>query len=93
MVHRAVKSWCARTNTPREEIFITTKLWDADHGYESAFNALVDSLKKFGLDYFDLYLLHSPAECEQKRLDSWRTLETAQKLGIVKSIGVSNFGA
>jgi 2,5-diketo-D-gluconate reductase A len=66
---------------------------NADHGYESAFNALVDSLKKFGLDYFDLYLLHSPAECEQKRLDSWRALETAQKLGIVKSIGVSNFGA
>lgn len=90
---RAVKSWCARTGTPREEIFITTKLWDADHGYESAFNALVDSLKKFGLGYFDLYLLHSPAECEQKRLDSWRALETAQKFGIVKSIGVSNFGA
>jgi diketogulonate reductase-like aldo/keto reductase len=92
-IHRAVKSWCSRTGTPREEIFVTTKLWDADHGYESAFNALVDSLKKFGLDYFDLYPLHSPAECEQKRLDSWRALETAQKLGIVKSIGVSNFGA
>ena len=90
---RAVKAWCARTGTPREEIFITTKLWDADHGYESAFNALVDSLKKFDLSYFDLYLLHSPADCEQKRLDSWRALETAQKLGIVKSIGVSNFGA
>lgn len=90
---RAVKTWCDRTGTPRSEIFITTKLWDADHGYESAFNALVDSLKKFGLEYFDLYLLHSPAECPQKRLDSWRALETAQKLGIVKSIGVSNFGA
>lgn len=90
---RALKRWCERTGTPREEVYITTKLWDADHGYEATFNALVDSLKKFGLEYFDLYLLHSPADCETKRLESWRALETAQKLGKVKSIGVSNFGA
>lgn len=90
---RALKSWCERTGVPREEVFITTKLWDADHGYEATFNALIDSLKKFQLEYFDLYLLHSPAECETKRLESWRALETAQKLGKVKSIGVSNFGA
>lgn len=90
---RALKRWCERTGTPREEVYITTKLWDADHGYEPTFNALVDSLKKFGLEYFDLYLLHSPSDDEAKRLESWRALETAKQLGIVKSIGVSNFGA
>ncbi|CAM1504264.1 Fc.00g018550.m01.CDS01 [Cosmosporella sp. VM-42] len=90
---RAIRRWLERTGTPREEIFICSKLWDADHGYEATFEALCDSLNKFGLDYLDLYLIHSPAECEQKRLESWRALETAQKLGKVKSIGVSNFGA
>ncbi|KAH6899807.1 NADP-dependent oxidoreductase domain-containing protein [Thelonectria olida] len=90
---RAIRAWLERTGTPREDVFITSKLWDADHGYEATFNALCESLDKFGLDYLDLYLIHSPAECEEKRLESWRALETAQRLGKVKSIGVSNFGA
>ncbi|OAR01083.1 hypothetical protein LLEC1_04611 [Akanthomyces lecanii] len=81
------------TGTPRDEVFICSKLWDADHGYEATFNALCSSLDKFGLDYLDLYLIHSPADDEEKRLESWRALETAQRLGKVKSIGVSNFGA
>ncbi|KAK7422705.1 hypothetical protein QQX98_001493 [Neonectria punicea] len=90
---RAIRRWLERTGTARSEVFICSKLWDADHGYEATFNALCESLDKFGLDYLDLYLIHSPAECEQKRLESWRALETAQRLGKVKSIGVSNFGA
>ncbi|KAL3951928.1 hypothetical protein ACCO45_013645 [Purpureocillium lilacinum] len=90
---RAIRRWLEKTGTPREDVFICSKLWDADHGYEATFNALCSSLDKFGLDYLDLYLIHSPAEDEQKRLESWRALETAQKLGKVKSIGVSNFGA
>ncbi|GAB0136820.1 hypothetical protein EsDP_00005108 [Epichloe bromicola] len=90
---RAIRRWLGKTGTPREEVFICSKLWDADHGYEATFNALCSSLEKFGLDYLDLYLMHSPAEDEQKRLESWRALETAQKLGKVRSIGVSNFGA
>jgi diketogulonate reductase-like aldo/keto reductase len=90
---RALKRWLEKTGTPREEVFITTKLWDADHGYEATFNALCDSLQKFQLEYFDLYLLHSPSDDKEKRLQSWRALETAQKLGKVHSIGVSNFGA
>lgn len=90
---RAIRAWLERTGTPREEVFVTSKLWDADHGYEATFNALCESLDKFGLDYLDLYLIHSPAECEIKRLESWRALETAQRLGKVRSIGVSNFGA
>ncbi|GAO18376.1 uncharacterized protein UV8b_05392 [Ustilaginoidea virens] len=90
---RAIRRWLEKTGTPREEVFICSKLWDTDHGYEATFNALCDSLDKFGLDYLDLYLIHSPAEDEQKRLQSWRALETAQRLGKAKSIGVSNFGA
>ncbi|KAF2723717.1 aldo/keto reductase [Polychaeton citri CBS 116435] len=90
---RALKSWLEQTGTPREEVFVTTKLWDADHGYEATFNALCDSLEKFQLDYFDLYLIHSPSDDREKRHESWRALETAQKLGKVRSIGVSNFGA
>lgn len=90
---RAIRRWLERTNTPREEVFVCSKLWDADHGYEATFGALCDSLEKFGLEYLDLYLIHSPSDDEEKRLASWRALETAQRLGKVKSIGVSNFGA
>ncbi|KAG6043655.1 hypothetical protein E4U17_000885 [Claviceps sp. LM77 group G4] len=90
---RAIRGWLQKTGTPREEVFVCSKLWDADHGYEATFQALCSSLEKLGLDYLDLYLIHSPAEDEQKRLESWRALETAQRLGKVKSIGVSNFGA
>ncbi|EEY19539.1 2,5-diketo-D-gluconic acid reductase A [Verticillium alfalfae VaMs.102] len=89
---RAIRRWLERTGTPREEVFVCSKLWDADHGYEATFEALCASLDKFGLDYLDLYLLHSPADDDEKRLASWRALETAQRLGKVKSIGVSNFG-
>ncbi|KAK0764873.1 hypothetical protein N5P37_002345 [Trichoderma harzianum] len=90
---RAIRRWMKKTGTPREEIFVCSKLWDSDHGYEATFNALCSSLDKMGLEYLDLYLIHSPAEDEVKRLESWRALETAQRLGKVKSIGVSNFGA
>jgi diketogulonate reductase-like aldo/keto reductase len=90
---RAIRRWMEKTGTPREEIYVCSKLWDADHGYEAAFEALCTSLDKFGLDYLDLYLIHSPAEDEAKRLETWRALETAQRLGKVRSIGVSNFGA
>lgn len=90
---RAIRAWMERTNTPREEIYVCSKLWDADHGYEATFKALCDSLDKFGLEYLDLYLIHSPADDEEKRLASWRALEDAKRLGKVRSIGVSNFGA
>lgn len=90
---RAIRRWLEKTGTPREEVFVCSKLWDSDHGYEATFNALCTSLDKFGLDYLDLYLIHSPADDADKRHESWRALETAQRLGKVKSIGVSNFGA
>merc|ERR1711939_745638 len=71
---RAPNAWLKKTGTPREDVFVTAKLWDADHGYEPTFNALNDSLKKFGLDSFDLYLIHSPSDDEEKRVASWRAL-------------------
>lgn len=89
---RAIRAWMERTGIPRSEIFVTSKLWDADHGYDATVAALQDSLDKFGFDYLDLYLIHSPSDCEKKRLESWKALEDAQKSGKVKSIGVSNFG-
>jgi 2,5-diketo-D-gluconate reductase A len=90
---RAIRRWLEKTGTPREEVYVCSKVWDADHGFEATFNALVTSLEKFGLDYLDLYLIHSPGEDEEARLASWRALEVAKKLGKVRSIGVSNFGA
>ncbi len=74
---------------PRDEIFVTTKLWNSSQGYESALKAFDDSLKRLNLDYIDLYLLHWPVT--GKRLESWRALEEIYGLGKAKSIGVSNF--
>jgi 2,5-diketo-D-gluconate reductase A len=91
-VGTAVRSWLNKTGTDRSQVFVTSKLWDADHGYESTRNALQTSLDKFGLDYLDLYLIHSPAKCDQKRLESWKALTEAKEEGKIRSIGVSNFG-
>ncbi|PWN49798.1 hypothetical protein IE53DRAFT_345279 [Violaceomyces palustris] len=89
-VGRAVKEWTAATGVPREEIFITSKLWDADHDKAAA--AIDDSLKKLQLDYMDLYLIHSPGTMgPEVRLEAWKALEEAVDAGKIKSIGVSNF--
>ncbi|WP_394825423.1 aldo/keto reductase [Pendulispora albinea] len=74
---------------PREEIFVTTKLWNEDQGYESARRAFDTSLRKLGLDYVDLYLIHWPVK--EKRRESWRALEKIHADGLARSIGVSNF--
>ncbi|ORY91161.1 glyoxal reductase [Syncephalastrum racemosum] len=81
-----------QTNVPREEIFVTTKLWDNGHGYEKAKAHLEQSLSKLGLDYVDLYLIHSPGPGKKLRLESWKALEELQAAGKIKSIGVSNYG-
>ncbi|MED4589565.1 aldo/keto reductase [Priestia flexa] len=73
----------------REDLFITTKVWNADQGYESTLEAFETSLNKLGLDYLDLYLIHWPVEGKYK--DTWRALEKLYKDGKVKAIGVSNF--
>ncbi|MBO0472836.1 aldo/keto reductase [Enterococcus sp. DIV0840] len=77
------------SGVPREEIFVTTKLWNADQGYDSTLKAFDESLNKLGLDYIDLYLIHWPVEGKYK--DSWRAMEEIYQSGRVKAIGVSNF--
>jgi|AntRauTorckE6833_2_1112554.scaffolds.fasta_scaffold00034_60 diketogulonate reductase-like aldo/keto reductase len=78
------------SSVPREEIFVTTKLWKADLGYESAFTAYDRSLKELGLDYADLYLIHWPTN-DSSRNESWRALVEMQADGRIPHIGVSNF--
>jgi methylglyoxal/glyoxal reductase len=73
----------------REELFVTSKVWNSDLGYESTIAAYETSLKKLGLDYLDLYLIHWPVAGKYK--EAWKALETLYKLGKVKAIGVSNF--
>jgi diketogulonate reductase-like aldo/keto reductase len=74
---------------PRADVFVTTKLWNDDQGYDKALRAFDGSLKRLGLDYVDLYLLHWPVA--GKRLDSWRALEKLHADKRARAIGVSNF--
>jgi diketogulonate reductase-like aldo/keto reductase len=80
-----------QSGLPRADIFLTTKLWNSDQGYNSALTAFSESLKKLGQEYIDLYLIHWPGEGSERRLESWRALEEIQKTGQVRAIGVSNF--
>lgn len=73
----------------REDLFITTKVWNADQGYESTLAAFETSIQKLGLDYIDLYLVHWPVKGKYK--ETWKALEKLYKDGKVKAIGVSNF--
>ncbi|TVY05468.1 aldo/keto reductase [Paenibacillus cremeus] len=79
------------SNVPREELFITTKVWNADQGYESTLAAFDTSMKKLGLDYLDLYLIHWAAPAVGKYVETWKALEKLYKDGRVRAIGVSNF--
>jgi len=81
----------AESNVPREELFITTKLWNADQGYDTTLKAFDESLEKLGLDYLDLYLIHWPLPSRGKYVDTWKALEKLYKDGRVRAIGVSNF--
>ena len=74
-----------------EQIFITTKLWNADQGYESTLAAFEDSMDRLGLETLDLYLIHWMQPKQDKYVDTWKALIELQKRGRVKSIGVSNF--
>jgi len=73
----------------REEIFITTKLWNNDHGYETTLKAFDTSLKTLNTKYIDLYLIHWPVK--EKRKNSWKAFEKIYESGYCKSIGVSNY--
>jgi len=76
----------------REEVFVTTKLWHSDHGYESALRAGRASAQRLGLGTIDLYLIHWPrANSPQDRLDSWKAMVELQRDGVCRAIGVSNY--
>lgn len=83
-VGKAIKA----SGVPRDELFITTKLWISDFSYEAAKDAFNESLRKLDLDYVDLYLLHQPFG---DIFGAWRALEELYKEGKIKAIGVSNF--
>ena len=73
----------------REELFVTSKVWNADQGYDTTLQAFETSLNKLGLEYLDLYLIHWPVEGKYK--DTWKALEKLYKDGKIRAIGVSNF--
>lgn len=85
---RAVGAALRRSGLPREEVFVTTKVWNSDHGLEPAQEAFRRSLRLLGMDYVDLYLIHWPMPA---RLDTWKALEALYEEGLCRAIGVSNF--
>jgi 2,5-diketo-D-gluconate reductase A len=75
----------------RDELFITTKLWNRDQGHDSALRAFEHSLERLGLDYVDLYLIHWPAPDRGKYVETWQAFTALKEDGRARSIGVSNF--
>jgi 2,5-diketo-D-gluconate reductase A len=81
----------AASGCSREEVFVTTKLWNSEQGYTSTLRAFDQSLRRLGMDHVDLYLIHWPVPSENRYLDTWRAFERIQEQGLARSIGVSNF--
>jgi 2,5-diketo-D-gluconate reductase A len=81
----------ATCGVPREELFVATKLWNDDQGYDSTFRAFEASLQRLGMSYVDLYLIHWPKPSLNKYVESWRALEHLHADGRARAIGVSNF--
>lgn len=88
-VGEGIRAGIKEAGISREDLFITSKVWNSDQGYETTLAAYEESLKKLELDYLDLYLVHWPVEGKYK--ESWRALETLYKEERVRAIGVSNF--
>lgn len=88
-VGQGIREGIAEAGISREDLFITSKVWNSDLGFESAIQAYEASLQKLGLEYLDLYLIHWPVEGKYK--DAWRALEALYKEEKVRAIGVSNF--
>lgn len=87
----------AKSGVAREDIFVTTKLWNANHSYELAKKAIDESLNKLGLDYLDLYLIHWPNpkefrdHWEEANQQTWKAMEEAVDEGKIRALGISNF--
>ncbi|UOQ91609.1 aldo/keto reductase [Halobacillus shinanisalinarum] len=88
---RQVGEAIANSDVPREELFITTKVWNTDQGYDNTLKAFDVSLEKLGLDYVDMYLIHWPTPDFDDYVETYKALEQLQKDGKVKAIGVCNF--
>ena len=86
---RDVGAALRESGVPRERVFVTTKLWNADHGYDATLRAVDASLSRLGLEQLDLYLVHWPVE--GLRRDTWRAMEEIRAAGKARSIGVSNY--
>lgn len=78
-----------QSGVPREDIFVTTKVWNDDQGYDSTLNAFEESRRRLGLETVDLYLIHWPVS--GKYIETWKALEHLYKKGLVRAIGVCNF--
>lgn len=87
----AVGEAIRRTVVPREELIINSKLPGAAHDYDQAIQMIQESLYRIGIDYFDKYLIHWPLPKQGKYVEAWQALIDAQKFGLIKTIGVSNF--
>ncbi|MCB5908954.1 aldo/keto reductase [Streptomyces pinistramenti] len=81
----------ATSGIPRDDLFLTTKLWNDDQGYDSTLTAFDASLARLGLDYVDMYLIHWPTPARDRYLDTWRAIEKLHADGRIRTIGVSNF--
>ncbi len=81
----------ASSGLPRDEIFVATKLWNANHGYDQALRAFDASTQRLGLDTVDLYLIHWPVPTADRYVETWKALEKLAADGRVRAIGVSNF--
>ena len=87
----AVGAAIAAAGLARDEVFVTTKLWNSEQGYDSTLRAFEKSLKGLAMDRVDLYLIHWPVPTEDRYLDTWRAFERIREEGGSRSIGVSNF--
>jgi len=81
----------AASGVPRENLFVTTKLWNSDQGYDATLRAFDTSLEKLGLDYLDLYLIHWPTPARDLYVDTYKAFEKLHADGRIRAIGVSNF--
>ncbi|MGH3984122.1 MAG: aldo/keto reductase [Pseudonocardiaceae bacterium] len=81
----------ASSGLARDEVFVTTKLWNADHGYDRALRAFDASARRLGLETVDLYLIHWPVPAADRYVETWKALEKLASDGRARAIGVSNF--
>ena len=88
---RGVGAAITASDLPREDVFVTTKLWNSQQGYESTLKTFEKSLGRLGFEYVDLYLIHWPVPTEDRFVDTWRAFERIREEGRARTIGVSNF--